>query len=191
MLIMVCGTSIFIGRRCHSVASSLLVASSFWQVYTLAFSRDTRRPFTSLYIHTRTHRATEPLMPPPASVERRFCKVKWPRTAPPRRAAPWSAGGAPPAEPRGGPGHPARRKPRPEGEPRAQPPGRTARPRCATRPASPWDHRQAAAGRRGARPGVGRRGSRRADAPRAGSRRRSHGGLRPPRSDQSRSSTRR
>ena len=67
-----------------------------------------------------------------------FRKVKWPGTAPPRRAAPGSAGGAPPGEPRGGPGHPARCTPALESEPSTTPPGRTARPRCATRPASPW-----------------------------------------------------
>ena len=128
-------------------------------LYPCLLSR-TRRSFTSLYIRGRT----EPLMPS----ERRFCKVKC-RTAPPRRVvAPGSARGAPPAEPRGGPGHPARRKPRPEGERPAEPPGRTARPRCVTRPVFPWDHRQAAAGRRGARRRRRRRGSRCADAPRGG-----------------------
>ena len=102
----------------------------------------------------------------------------------PRRPArrPFSARGAPPGEPRGGP-----RPPRPAegGQARvggAQTPGKDRPPHVrdtAVRAVGPPPR---SAGRRKALAGQGRRGARRAEAAGVGTRRRSHGGLWPRRS---------
>ena len=120
----------------------------------------------------------------------RFCmghshiKVPSPGHGPRRPARrPFSARGAPPGEPCGGPRPPrrvggGRRRVSGAQSPREGPTApceRNGRPRVGPPPRS--------AGRRKALPGRGRRGARRAEAACGGARRKSHGGLWPRRSD--------